>query len=246
MKKLLVFGVSLALFLVLSLSLVSSQNISVNYPHEINCKEEFDFEVELKNFSQDVYDVKIDITAEGKRIAKIFDAEWKSTYYYVNNIINTEEKSREKFLLKIVEDYKGNAKIEIKIKDSKEKTKVFSNYEIDVKCEEEINETKKSEEEIISEEEIEKIEEKETEKEEEEEIQKPQELKILDGSQNSERIQRLEQVGKEEKIINLGGKDIKTKQVYKSKTQYIKEYAIYGFALFCVFVIIILIIKKRI
>src|SRR3989344_1819981 len=155
MKKLLVFGVSLALFLVLSLSLVSSQNISVNYPHEINCKEEFDFEVELKNFSQDVYDVKIDITEERK-----------------------------------------------------------------------------------------KSEEKETEKEEEEEIQKPQELKILDGSQNSERIQRLEQVGKEEKIINLGGKDIKTKQVYKSKTQYIKEYAIYGFALFCVFVIIILIIKK--
>ena len=56
--------------------------------------------------------------------------------------------------------------------------------------------------------------------------------------------------GQNSSIIKLGKaektKDIKSQNSndYKSKTQYIKEYSIYFFALFCVFVVIILIAKK--
>jgi len=57
-------------------------------------------------------------------------------------------------------------------------------------------------------------------------------------------------------IIKLGSKtskkinpaeDIKTENsiVYKSKNEYIKEYAIYGFAVLCVFLIILLLIDKK-
>jgi len=56
-------------------------------------------------------------------------------------------------------------------------------------------------------------------------------------------------------IIKLGSKisrtaqteDIKTEKstIYKSKNEYIKEYAIYGFAILCVFLIILLLIDKR-
>ncbi|MBU1136337.1 MAG: lamin tail domain-containing protein [Nanoarchaeota archaeon] len=50
----------------------------------------------------------------------------------------------------------------------------------------------------------------------------------------------------ENKIISLNNlKNTKTKiSEYKTKTQHIKEYLIYGFAVFCVFIIIVLIIKK--
>ncbi len=44
-------------------------------------------------------------------------------------------------------------------------------------------------------------------------------------------------------IIRLQGKDIKT--AYTSRNERIKEYAIYGFALFCVLFIILLIIKRN-
>lgn len=46
----------------------------------------------------------------------------------------------------------------------------------------------------------------------------------------------------EAEVIYLGGKDIKT--LYKSRNTYVKEYAIYGFALFCVLIIIVLIIRR--
>lgn len=45
-------------------------------------------------------------------------------------------------------------------------------------------------------------------------------------------------------IINLNPKDIKSPAEYKSRTQYIREYSIYGFALFCIIVIILLIKRK--
>ncbi|MFH1307933.1 MAG: hypothetical protein ABIH72_03705 [archaeon] len=53
----------------------------------------------------------------------------------------------------------------------------------------------------------------------------------------------------EEEVIHLNSanttKDIKTDYYYKSRNWNIKEYSIYGFALFCVLFIIFLLIKKR-
>jgi hypothetical protein len=53
----------------------------------------------------------------------------------------------------------------------------------------------------------------------------------------------LDSTGVEPGIIRLTGKDIKT--VYTSRNEKIKEYAVYGFALFCVLLIILLIMKRE-
>ncbi len=47
----------------------------------------------------------------------------------------------------------------------------------------------------------------------------------------------------EPSIIRLTGKDIKT--VYTSRNEKIKEYAVYGFALFCVLLVILLMMKRN-
>lgn len=60
-------------------------------------------------------------------------------------------------------------------------------------------------------------------------------------------IETLEKENLTKNVIRLNNKnekDIKTQEIWKSKTQYIKEYSLYGFALFCVVVIILLIIKR--
>lgn len=54
------------------------------------------------------------------------------------------------------------------------------------------------------------------------------------------------EVSEEAEIIKLNNpQNIKSQEIWKSKTQYIKEYSIYGFAVFCVFVIILLVIKNK-
>ncbi len=77
-----------------------------------------------------------------------------------------------------------------------------------------------------------------TEEPEEKPVEKPEEKPVEKPAEKKK---------EEPKTIQLNNpKNIKSYTVreYKSKTQYIKEYAIYGFALFCVFVIIYLLIKR--
>ncbi len=60
-------------------------------------------------------------------------------------------------------------------------------------------------------------------------------------------IETLEEKNLTNSVIRLNNrneKDIKTQGIWKSKSEYIKEYSLYGFALFCVIVIILLIIRK--
>ena len=116
----------------------TSPAIEVNYLEKVALNQEFSFKIKLINFDEDVYDVKIDILYNGNRISKILNGEvWKSTSYYVNDIINFDEEKE--FLMKITEEF-ADATIEIKIKDSSEKIKIFQGYLIS-KSNETINET---------------------------------------------------------------------------------------------------------
>ena len=104
----------------------SAPSIELNYPSEIGLEQEFNFKIKLIGFDPGLYDVKIDILSEGNRIAKILNNDtWKSTIYYINDII-TPDKEKE-FSMKIVEDFK-DAEIEIKIRDSSDKSEIFSGY----------------------------------------------------------------------------------------------------------------------
>jgi len=130
MPKLRVFGVSLFFALAL-ISCASSQEISFDYPEEVHYGEEFEVTLELLDFEQEVYDVKIDIIGDGSRIARIWNGEkWSSTIYYVNDAIDTSESNESVFSLNITQKYNGTAFIEVKIKSGS--TKSFPDYEIEV------------------------------------------------------------------------------------------------------------------
>ncbi len=112
--------------------------IEVNYPEKINLNQEFIFKIKLINFNQDNYDVKIEIFSNGARIAEIMnDNQWKSTTYYLNEAINSNEEKG--FTMRVVKEFE-NADITIKIKDSNEKIETFQGYNISINNEE-LNET---------------------------------------------------------------------------------------------------------
>lgn len=120
------FFVSLFFF-----NFVCAGEINVDYPSEIETNSEFSFKIKLIDFPEDNYDVKIDLISDGVRISRIFDSgKWKSTIYYVNNIIkNNEEKT---FKLR-TENFSGKAEILIRIRDSKNKIFEFIGYSIEIK-----------------------------------------------------------------------------------------------------------------
>jgi hypothetical protein len=118
-------------FLIFFISFVSSKNISFSYPREVCVNEEFNVQLKIINFSQDIYDVKIDIYESSNRIFEVYDGNsWKSTFYYLNDAIsNNEEKF---FLLKIVKDFNW-ALINVTLRDSKDLTTKFTGYNISKK-----------------------------------------------------------------------------------------------------------------
>jgi len=75
----------------------------------------------------------------------------------------------------------------------------------------------------------------ESEKIEENKREKIENESEKEGDEGEEKIIKLNELGN---IKSWGSKE------YKSKAEYIKEYGIYGFALFCIFVIVLLIIKR--
>ncbi len=109
---------------VLLLNFASAENISLSYPEEVGLGEEFEVTLRLIDFSDDIYDVKIDLLSNGKRVAKILNYdEWKSTYYYVNDIINNSEEKD--FLLKIEKEFE-EATIDVKMNiDTKQSGEVW-------------------------------------------------------------------------------------------------------------------------
>ena len=97
------------LILLLFTSLVSSLEVDFDCPKEVLVEEEFECSFEILG-SEEVYDVKVDITKDGSSVARIWDSEkkdWKSAYYYLN------EFSEDKVLLKITEggEYGGLLKL---------------------------------------------------------------------------------------------------------------------------------------
>ena len=125
MKSVLTFTFLLVVFLC---STVCAQEISFNFPEKVNLNQEFTVELELLNFSADIYDVKIDILENSNRIAQILNGgQWKSTYYYLNDVINAGELKQ--FNLKIIQEF-SVGEITIKIKDSSGNTQTFTGYEI--------------------------------------------------------------------------------------------------------------------
>jgi len=120
------------LILLLSINFVLAEDIEFNYPENVIVGEEFEVEITLLNFSEDIYDVKFEIKDGSENIAERFwEDVWKSTFFWMNDAIDTSEKDNEKFRLNINKDYEGLKDIIVKIRDSSNNVKDFL-YEINI------------------------------------------------------------------------------------------------------------------
>jgi hypothetical protein len=209
----------IALFLIVFLiPLIIAQGVEVDYSGEVSLEEEFSFKIKLVDFGVDTYDVKIDILFNGNRIAKILNnEEWKSTYYYVNDIINENEEKE--FFLKIIEDF-DEAEVIIKIRDSVNKVETFTGYSIKKSSSDsgETNQSSGSEEE-----------------QEEDNGEEDTEPEIIHISQNNTQGKKNNQILK---TINLNTEK-NNQRLNKS------DYALYGLIVFAAFIIILLLLRKN-
>ncbi len=197
-------------------------SLELDCKEEIRNGEEFKVKVKVYNLGDESYDVKVWLSFDNKTISETYNKKengWKSSGYYINKIFSGPGNKTETFELRIKEKYRdiyGNAKIKARIRISGN-----NEYVVEVSWDIEV---------------IESLEKKEINQ------------TIIEET-NQTTISR-EKKKEETSIIKLNNpKNIKIQEnygieVYKSKTQLIREYAIYGFALFCVFVIIVLLIKK--
>jgi len=195
------------------LSFASALDAEINCPAKVQFEEEFECSV-LVSGGEGIYDLKIDLSKDGENLAEIFDSgKWKSAYYYINQFIEDEETNVK---LKIVKDFSGE--IEGILKLRQESKREFFYFDLNV------GEDSGSEDERV----IEDV---------EEVVEKSEEI-VKTNSEN-----------KEVKVISLNSQVIKTEEsnsekvVYESKNEKIKNFAIYGFAVFLIFVIVVLLVR---
>jgi len=192
---------------------------------EIINGEEFEIKITAKNLEDKNYDVKVWIEFEENDtiISDRYgedsneDEKWTSGRYYIYNLFNGPEDKTEYIELRIREDYEdfaGGAKIFFKLKG-----------EIEIERDIEVLEKEDADEENI-----------------------PPELENLieetiGSEKNSSLIEEVIKLGsKTEKLIE---EDMKTNEViYESKNELIKKYSVFGFALFCVGLSVLLVLNK--
>jgi hypothetical protein len=214
----------LAFLMLLLLPILSSQSISIEYNEEVFRGEEFIISLNLVDFDQDIYDVKIDIIHNGERIAKIFNNNvWKSTYYYIIESISPSEKKE--FRLK-VEEYIGSAEIMIKIRGSTGSAETFSGYTINI-----LDESGAYSEDDPPED--------GGEDDSEQDLNVTQRY-IIQNITNNSNVTYSPSIGE---LIFLNSKDIKGGETNKKLEK--KDYALYGLLIFCILLVILFSIKFK-
>jgi len=110
-------GVVLLVFILIILVIngVLGQEINLTYPENTEVGQEFDVNIEVIDFSEDIYDVKFEILNGSRSIAqRLWNEEWRSTHYWIEDCINVSENFERDFRLKISENYNGLAEIVVK------------------------------------------------------------------------------------------------------------------------------------
>ncbi len=232
MKKSLIF-----LLLVFLFPIMSAQNITVNYSNQVVVGEEFSFNISLVDFLPDVYDVKIDIIANGERVARILeDGTWKSTRYYVYEIISPGEEKE--ITLKVLE-YIGIANVTIKIRNSAKKVEVFAGYIIEIIA----AQTQPQPENQTNESEVNQSSDSEPGENDEEANEQTDFQNLSTSTPLDNQTNYDESPVAEQGVIRLNPKIIKSEENNKILEK--NNYALYGFFVFCVLLAFLFLIKKK-
>jgi hypothetical protein len=216
MKK----GVLILLILVL-VSAGFSLEVDFDCPKSVVVDEDFECSLQVENFTG-VYDIKVDISDEKKTLAEIWDDEWKSAYYYLYEFVDDEDEKEIK--LRIVEDFEGDIKGILKLRQDGKRE--FFEFDIEIEAKD-----------------------VEEEKEDSERVEAPPGVPSAEGKEVSEVVEAI----KISEIIHLGSnidvaetEDIKTmgEIIYESESEKIKKYSVFGFALLCVMLVVLVVMKK--
>tara|TARA_Y100000310_G_scaffold239285_2_gene242873 strand:- start:2754 stop:3800 length:1047 start_codon:yes stop_codon:yes gene_type:complete len=195
--------------------------IELDYDNSVRHGETFKVKVKGFNLLDKKYDVKVFVEDEDENIiSEIYnkeDEKWESGNYYINEVFSDSGNETESLKLKIKDgDFLGDGKIIARIRVNGEGDFV-DEIEDDI-------EIKEKKEEVVDE--------------------------IIEDNNLITGQVIEEPVIETRSVIRLNeGIDInitENQKIYKSKTQYIKDYAIYAFTLFCIIIIIALIFKDKI
>jgi len=194
--------------------------MEADYDEEIKSDEDLEVEIELYNLEDKSYDIKITIEDDDDNtLSEIYDEvneRWKSSFNYINGVVGGPGNKSIKLKIRLKEEYKDfDGEADIKIKLRED-----GGVDAVSSITNTIN--------------IEGVENSNNDNSNDNTV----------TNTNNDNT-----VGITSNVIRLNPpKDIKidenSENIYKSKAQYIKEYAIYGFSIFCVIVIIFLLLKK--
>jgi hypothetical protein len=196
--------------------------IDLDYGDEVRNGIDFSVDVDLEDLENMDYDIKVYIEDEDDRvISETYhesEDDWKSSNYYVDEIVTGSGDESITFQLRIKDDYEdfsGDVKIKAKVRETSSENTV-AEFEGDITI---------------------------LEKEEEDNDEPPpEEDDSNDDTEDEEVNEEIDDSG----VIRLNipqQESIKTKETsvfYKSKLEYMREYGIYGFAFMCIIIIFIL------
>jgi hypothetical protein len=187
--------------------------------------DEFKIEVQAFNLIDDQYDIKVEIhfnendTGISERYNES-DKEWKSGEYYVNGFFSVSGNKTKDISIRLKTDYKkfyGSAKIDVKLRKS---GSVISEKEYPIYI---IKKVETSSTEIIS----------------------VQPLSTATAQNTPEPTPGVILLGSSKNNAATQTSKLENSIIYKSKSEYIKQYAPYAFGLMCVIIIIMLLIDKK-
>ncbi len=191
---------------------------------------EFEITAKLYNLESKDYDIKVYVTFEENDtvISETYNEnEWKSSTYYIDNIVSGTGNKTLNVKLRIADKYsgfKGNAKINARLRESISSSTV-ANFEDDINILEKENSSSQSSN------------------------QGTVTLNLVSNSSNNNSNGG---IGLTSNVIKLNSpsstsanttKDIKSNIVYKSKVEYFKEYGFYALGIVCIVIIFVLLRK---
>jgi hypothetical protein len=202
--------------LMLMVGFASGVDIDFDCPDEIFVDEEFECSLEVFDGSG-VYDVKVEVDTERDSVLKIWDEdedEWLSGYYYLKEFVENGEESDVRIKVSDDGDYDGVVKL--RQGDKRE----FFDIELEVLEGEEVESDDGSARGVPS------------------EVGTSGEVPSLSGKIVEEEII----VKKQNGVISLNGASVDSSDViYISKEARVMDYLVYGFVIFLIFVIGVLI-----
>ncbi|MBS3093410.1 hypothetical protein J4456_02410 [Candidatus Pacearchaeota archaeon] len=243
------------LIVLLFVSFISAQNISLDYPASNEVGEEFEITVFLMNFEPGDYDIKFEIMEGNKNIAqRLWEDTWKSTHYWIKGAFVEGENEKE-FSLKIVDDVFGEKQFKVKIRNSKE-TWIYDGFVMDIQPGDE-NQDDSDDKKDKEDKKVDKREKEDNEKiNKEERTNENESIEISNINNTSSQLlgKTISSPIMEEKIIQLGSKKIESKRldissdsrkvIYSSTPEKMKKYALFAFAFVCIVFSLLVIWKK--